>query len=68
MGLRHGLYCVGCCWILMALTFVFGVMNLPWMGGLTAFILAEKFASRGPRFAKAAGLVLAGYGLWRLAG
>lgn len=66
MGFRHGLYCVGCCWILMALSFVFGVMNLLWMAGVTLFILAEKIASWGPRFGKAAGLVLAGYGLWML--
>jgi len=52
----------------MALSFVFGVMNLLWMAGITAFILAEKVASWGPRFGKAAGLVLAGYGLWMLAG
>lgn len=68
MGLRHGLYCAGCCWILMALSFVFGVMNLLWMAGLTVFILAEKVTSWGPRFGKAAGLVLAGYGLWMLIG
>jgi len=66
MGLRHGLYCAGCCWALMALSFVFGVMNLLWMAGITVFLLAEKITSWGPRFGKAAGLVLAGYGLWML--
>jgi predicted metal-binding membrane protein len=66
MGLRHGLYCVGCCWALMALSFVFGVMNLLWMAGLTVFLLAEKVTSWGPWFGKAAGAILAGYGLWML--
>jgi predicted metal-binding membrane protein len=68
MGIRHGLYCVGCCWALMALSFVFGVMNLLWMAGVTVFLLVEKITSWGPRFGKAAGVILAGYGLWMLVG
>lgn len=66
MGFRHGLYCVGCCWALMALSFAFGVMNLLWMAGLTAFLLVEKAASAGPRMSKAAGWLLTGCGLWML--
>lgn len=66
MGFRHGLYCVGCCWALMALSFAFGVMNLLWMAGLTAFLLVEKVASVGPRMSKATGWLLAGCGLWML--
>jgi predicted metal-binding membrane protein len=66
MGVRHGLYCVGCCWALMALSFVFGVMNILWMAGVTAFLLVEKITSWGPRFGRAAGVILAGYGLWML--
>lgn len=42
MGLRHGLFCIGCCWLLMALLFVAGVMNLLWVALLTFFVLAEK--------------------------
>ena len=42
MGWRHGLYCLGCCWFLMGLLFVGGVMNLLWIAGLTVFVLAEK--------------------------
>ncbi len=42
MGLRHGGYCLGCCWALMALLFVGGVMNLAWIGGLAAYVLIEK--------------------------
>jgi predicted metal-binding membrane protein len=66
MGVRHGLYCVGCCWALMALSFVFGVMNLLWMAGVTAFLLVEKITSWGPRFGRTAGVILAGYGMWML--
>ena len=51
----------------MALSFVFGVMNILWMAGITVFILLEKIASWGPHVGKAAGLALAGYGLWMLA-
>jgi predicted metal-binding membrane protein len=42
MGLRHGGYCLGCCWALMALLFVGGVMNIAWIGGLAAYVLIEK--------------------------
>jgi len=42
MGLRHGMYCVGCCWFLMALLFVTGVMNLLWVAAIAAFVLVEK--------------------------
>jgi len=42
MGLHHGAYCLGCCWMLMALLFVLGVMNLPWVAVLTVIVLAEK--------------------------
>lgn len=42
VGFRHGLYCLGCCWALMGLLFVAGVMNLAWILAITAFILVEK--------------------------
>jgi predicted metal-binding membrane protein len=42
MGLRHGVFCVGCCWLLMAVLFAVGIMNLLWGAALTAFVLAEK--------------------------
>jgi predicted metal-binding membrane protein len=48
MGLRHGGYCLLCCWALMALLFVLGVMNLAWIALLAAFVLIEKLASSGP--------------------
>src|SRR5450631_1070685 len=44
--IRHGAYCVGCCWALMALLFVGGVMNLLWIAVLTIFILLEKVIDR----------------------
>jgi predicted metal-binding membrane protein len=42
MGLRHGASCVGCCWLLMALLFVVGIMSIVWSAALTAFVVAEK--------------------------
>lgn len=48
MGLRHGLFCVGCCWAMMLLLFVGGVMNLYWIAGLALLALIEKIASRWP--------------------
>ena len=62
MGLRLGAYCLGCCWILMALLFVGGVMNLLWIAAITAFVLAEKtipFGAVGGRFGGIA-MILAG--------
>ncbi len=62
MGLEHGTYCVGCCWILMALLFVAGVMNLLWVATIAAFVLSEKVLPRGDTVGRVAGgmLVLAG--------
>ena len=62
MGLRHGMYCVGCCWILMALLFVAGVMNLLWVAAIAAFVLVEKVVPRGDLVGRLAGggLVVAG--------
>jgi predicted metal-binding membrane protein len=42
MGLRHGLSCVGCCWLLMAVLFAVGIMNILWGVAITTFVLAEK--------------------------
>jgi predicted metal-binding membrane protein len=47
MGLHHGAFCVGCCWALMGLLFVVGVMNLLWVAALTVFVVIEKLAPRG---------------------
>jgi predicted metal-binding membrane protein len=47
MGLLHGTYCIGCCWLLMALLFVGGVMNLAWIALLTLMVAAEKLLPFG---------------------
>ena len=66
LGLRHGLYCLGCCWALMLVLFVVGVMNLAWVAALTAFVLVEKFGPAGTWIARAGGLVLLGAGAYSL--
>jgi predicted metal-binding membrane protein len=58
MGCRHGVYCVGCCWVLMALLFVAGVMNLLWVAAIAAFVLVEKVVPAGERVGQAAGVIL----------
>ena len=55
MGLEHGLYCIGCCWFLMGLLFVGGVMNLLWIAALSIFVLLEKVAPRSEMVTFAAG-------------
>ena len=66
MGIDHGLFCLGCCWMLMALPFAAGVMNLMWMAAITAFILVEKAALGGQWFGKIGGAAIAGAGLWMI--
>jgi predicted metal-binding membrane protein len=63
MGAEHGLYCVGCCWMLMLLLFVGGVMNLLWVAVIAAIVLIEKLLPRGPFFARAAGIAFAVWGV-----
>ncbi|MFA8391346.1 DUF2182 domain-containing protein [Burkholderia ubonensis] len=58
LGLRHGLYCVGCCWLLMALLFVGGVMNLVWIAALSLIVFVEKILPGGERIGRALGIVL----------
>jgi predicted metal-binding membrane protein len=64
MGIEHGAYCAGCCWALMALLFVGGVMNLLWIAGLTALVLLEKLAPWGETLGKAIGVALVVSGVW----
>jgi predicted metal-binding membrane protein len=66
MGVRHGTYCVGCCWLLMALLFVAGVMNLLWVAVLAGFVLLEKLVRGGPFLGRIAGAALVWWGLWVL--
>jgi predicted metal-binding membrane protein len=63
MGLSHGLYCLGCCWILMALLFVGGVMNLLWVAVLAAVVLIEKLFPLGLWMARISGVLLTAYGI-----
>jgi predicted metal-binding membrane protein len=67
MGLAHGAYCVGCCWFLMALLFVGGVMNPFWIGAIALYILLEKLVPRGHLLSRASGLLLIGLGIAVLA-
>jgi predicted metal-binding membrane protein len=66
LGMQHGLYCIGCCWALMALLFVGGVMNLLWIAALMVFVLLEKLIPGWRYFAKASGIVAVGLGSWYL--
>ena len=58
MGLEHGAYCLGCCWILMGLLFVGGVMSLVWIALITLFVLLEKAAPFGIVMGRVSGLLL----------
>jgi predicted metal-binding membrane protein len=68
MGLKHGGYCAGCCWSLMTLLFVAGVMNLIWVAAISGLILLEKVAPAGDRLGRVAGVMLAGWGALMIAG
>jgi predicted metal-binding membrane protein len=63
MGLKHGVYCVGCCWALMLLLFVTGVMNLLWIALIAVFVLLEKVLPAGARVARVSGILLIAYGV-----
>jgi predicted metal-binding membrane protein len=62
MGFRHGLYCLGCCWATMGVLFVVGVMNLAWVGLLTAFILLERLGRAGVLAARIGGILMVAAG------
>jgi predicted metal-binding membrane protein len=63
MGLAHGLYCLGCCWLLFLILFPLGVMNIAVMAVLTALIFAEKSLPRGRRIGQVAAVALIVYGV-----
>jgi predicted metal-binding membrane protein len=65
MGLKHGTYCTGCCWLLMAILFVAGVMNIWWVAAITVWVVLEKLLPRGERIGKVAGVLLVGWGLFQ---
>ena len=66
MGIRHGINCVGCCWVLMGLLFVGGVMNLVWVAGIALFVLAERVSPKpiSALIAGTSGIVLVTWGIW----
>jgi predicted metal-binding membrane protein len=66
MGLEHGGYCLGCCWVLMALLFVVGVMNLLWVATLAVFVFAEKLLPGGAWIRRAGGVAMLGFGIFLL--
>jgi predicted metal-binding membrane protein len=67
MGLRHGGYCIGCCWALMLVLFAVGVMNMLWMALITVFVLIEKVLPGPPILLRSvSGGLLVGWGLWLL--
>ena len=63
MGVKHGSYCVACCWLLMALLFVLGVMNLLWISLLAGFVLLEKLLPQGLWVSKISGLGFIAWGV-----
>jgi predicted metal-binding membrane protein len=66
LGFRHGLYCIGCCWAVMVLLFVVGVMNLFWIAALSALVLVEKVAPFGRVVSRLAGIAFLAGGGWLL--
>lgn len=67
LGLKHGMYCVGCCWMLMTVLFVTGVMNLLWVAFIAGFVLIEKIIPRKYRIDRITGSVLILWGAWTVA-
>ncbi|MGH9563981.1 MAG: DUF2182 domain-containing protein, partial [Terracidiphilus sp.] len=68
MGLWHGTYCLGCCWILMALLFVAGVMNVLWVAALALLVMAEKIWKQGEALGRVMGMALIVAGIFFIAG
>jgi predicted metal-binding membrane protein len=68
MGFEHGLYCVGCCWLLMLILFLVGVMNMAWVAAIAIYVLAEKALPIGHRLARGTGVLAIGIGGALLAG
>lgn len=68
MGIRHGAYCLGCCWALMCILFAVGVMNLVWVAALALFVLLEKIGPAGTVVARVAGMAMIAAGILLFAG
>ena len=66
MGLKHGAFCTGCCWLLMAILFVAGVMNMWWVAIISVVVLLEKVTPKGMWLGRMAGVMLVVWGGWTL--
>jgi predicted metal-binding membrane protein len=66
LGVDHGLYCLGCCWALMVLLFVGGVMNILWIAGIAILVLLEKMATSGPLISRISGVLMVAAGVWSM--
>jgi len=66
LGIAHGGYCLGCCFALMALLFVGGIMNVLWIAGLTILILLEKIVPAGLLIPRISGALIGAAGIWLL--
>jgi len=66
LGLRHGAYCIGCCWALMVVLFALGVMNLFWIAALAILVLLEKVVPSGRLIARVTGIAFIAGGVWLL--
>jgi len=65
-GVRHGLFCLGCCWMLMELLFVGGLMSLTWVGAIALFVLVEKTMPWGDWISRIGGVLLVVWGVTNL--
>ena len=67
LGVSHGAYCLGCCWLVMLTALAMGVMNLAWMAVLTVVVALEQVAPAGVWVGRAGGVLLIAWGAWLLA-
>ena len=63
IGIKHGIYCVGCCWLLMFLLFYVGIMNIFWIIGLSAYMFVEKYSTQGKKISFFTALILIFWGI-----
>ena len=68
MGLRYATWCAGCCWLVMAVLFVVGVMSVAWAAAISLYVLAERLLPGGRMLDRAVGAGLATWGAWLIAG
>jgi len=66
LGIVHGAYCLGCCFALMMLLFVGGIMNVLWIASLTILVLLEKVVPAGRVISRISGVLIGAAGVWLL--